>query len=54
MDGFKNAVKNTIPRPVSAEYSKLSDTIQVNAHKYLSGSQDIDTTVLAIQGELGS
>jgi len=54
MDGFKNAVTNTIPRPVSAEYSKLSDTIQVNAHKYLSGSQDIDATVSAIQEGLGS
>lgn len=53
MDGFKNAVKNTIPRPVSAEYSKLSDTIQVNAHKFLSGSQDIDATVSAIQEGLG-
>ncbi len=54
MDGFKNAVTNTIPRPVSAEYSKLSDTIQVNAHKYLSGSQEIDATVAAIQEGLGS
>ncbi|MGE5496184.1 MAG: extracellular solute-binding protein [Burkholderiales bacterium] len=53
MDGFKAAVAKTIPRPVSAEYSKLSDTIQINAHKYLSGSQDIDTTVSAIQAAIG-
>ncbi len=53
MDGFKAAVANTIPRPVSAEYSKLSDTIQINAHKYLSGDQDIDATVAAIMAALG-
>lgn len=53
MDGFKAAVANTIPRPVSAEYSKLSDTIQINAHKYLSGDQDIDATVSAIQAAIG-
>ncbi|NLM13306.1 MAG: ABC transporter substrate-binding protein [Epulopiscium sp.] len=48
-EGFKKALTSTIARPVSAEYSKLSDTIQVNVHKYLSGSQDIDTTVAAIE-----
>lgn len=53
MDGFKAAVGNTIPRPVSAEYSKLSDTVQINAHKYLSGDQDIDATVAAIQAAIG-
>jgi len=54
MDGFKNAVANTIPRPVSAEYSALSDTIQVNAHKYLSGDQDLDATVAEIETALGN
>jgi multiple sugar transport system substrate-binding protein len=54
MEGFKNALQNTIPRPVSAEYSALSDTIQVNGHKYLSGDQDIDATVAAIEAVLGS
>lgn len=54
MEGFKNALQNTIPRPVSAEYSKLSDTIQINGHKYLSGDQDIDATVAAIEAALGS
>lgn len=54
MEGFQNALQNTIPRPVSAEYSALSDTIQVNAHKYLSGDQDIDATVSAIEAALGS
>jgi multiple sugar transport system substrate-binding protein len=54
MEGFINAVANTIPRPVSAEYSALSDTIQINAHKYLSGDQDLETTVAAIQEALGN
>lgn len=52
MDGFIAAVANTIPRPVSAEYSRISDVIQINAHKYLSGEQDIDTTISAIEAEL--
>ncbi len=53
MEGFTNAVANTIPRPVSAEYSALSDTIQINAHKFLSGSQDLAATVSAIEAALG-
>lgn len=52
MDGFKNAMKSTIARPVSAQYSKVSDTIQINIHKYLSGSQDLDATVKAVQDAL--
>jgi multiple sugar transport system substrate-binding protein len=52
MEGFTNAVANTIPRPVSAKYSALSDTIQINAHKYLSGSQDLAATVDAIKAAL--
>ncbi|HEY4554696.1 MAG TPA: extracellular solute-binding protein, partial [Bacillaceae bacterium] len=35
-EGFKKALANTIARPVSPEYSKVSDTIQVETHKYLS------------------
>lgn len=53
MEGFTNAVANTIPRPVSAEYSALSDTIQINAHKFLSESQDLAATVSAIEAALG-
>jgi multiple sugar transport system substrate-binding protein len=51
-EGFKNAIKTTISRPVSAEYSKTSDTIQVNVHKYLSGGQTLDKTVSEIQKAL--
>lgn len=51
-EGFKNALKTTISRPVSAEYSKVSDGIMVNVHKYLSGGQDLNTTVTAVEGLL--
>jgi multiple sugar transport system substrate-binding protein len=51
-EGFKNAMKSTISRPVSPEYSKVSDGIQVNVHKYLSGGQDLAAAVTAIQGLL--
>ncbi|MEA5060250.1 MAG: extracellular solute-binding protein [Candidatus Pelethousia sp.] len=49
MVGFQKALTTTIARPVSAEYSKVSDAIQQNVHKYLSGSQDVDATVAAIE-----
>ncbi|MHB1394766.1 MAG: extracellular solute-binding protein [Clostridia bacterium] len=52
LEGFKNAVKTTISRPVSSQYSKTSDAIQVNVHKYLSGGQDLNTTVKAVQNAM--
>ncbi|WAA12228.1 extracellular solute-binding protein [Fervidibacillus halotolerans] len=48
-EGFKNALGNTIARPVSPDYSKISDTIQVHAHKYLSSGEDLDGAVQAIE-----
>jgi len=48
-EGFKNALSSTIARPVSPEYSKVSDTIQVEAHKYLSSGNELDAVVKAIQ-----
>jgi multiple sugar transport system substrate-binding protein len=48
-EGFKNALSNTIARPVSPEYSKVSDTIQVNAHKYLSSGEGLEEAVKAIE-----
>ncbi|MGE5676694.1 MAG: extracellular solute-binding protein [Pseudomonadota bacterium] len=50
--GFKNAVMKTISRPVSAQYSKTSDAIQVNVHKFLSGGQDLGTTVTNLNNVL--
>jgi multiple sugar transport system substrate-binding protein len=52
MPGFQLALTTTIARPVSAEYSKVSDAIQQNVHKYLSGSQDLETTVAALEAAL--
>ncbi len=53
MPGFQLALTTTIARPVSAEYSKVSDTIQQNVHKYLSGSQELAATVAAVQEAIG-
>lgn len=52
LTGLQNALKATISRPVSSQYSKTSDTIQVNVHKYLSGGQDLNTTVKNINNAL--
>jgi multiple sugar transport system substrate-binding protein len=46
--GFQKALSSTIARPVSPEYSKVSDTIQVEAHKYLSSGQGLDQAAEAI------
>ncbi|WAA09614.1 extracellular solute-binding protein [Fervidibacillus albus] len=51
-EGFKNALANTIARPVSPDYSRISDTIQVNAHKYLSSGEDLDGAVAEIEAGL--
>lgn len=48
-DGFKKALETTIARPVSPEYSKVSDTIQVEAHKYLSSGEGLDEVVEEIE-----
>ena len=47
--GFQKALTTTIARPVSPEYSKVSDTIQVNAHKYLSSGTGLDEAVKAVE-----
>jgi multiple sugar transport system substrate-binding protein len=51
-EGFKNALSNTIARPVSPEYSKVSDTIQIQAHKYLSTGEGLDQAVQEIQAAI--
>lgn len=48
-EGFKNALSNTIARPVSPEYSKVSDSIQISAHKYLSTGEGLEEAVKAIE-----
>lgn len=52
LPGFKNALQSTLSRPVSPEYSKTSDAIQISVHKFLSGSQDLETTVSELEGIL--
>ncbi|WP_105619293.1 extracellular solute-binding protein [Vallitalea okinawensis] len=51
-DGFQKALTSTLSRPVSPEYSKTSDEVQVNTHKYLSGSSDLESTVAALENSL--
>lgn len=51
--GFQVALQNTIARPVVANYSEVSDAIQIAAHQYLSGNGDLDTAVAAIEEALG-
>jgi multiple sugar transport system substrate-binding protein len=50
--GFQNALKSTIARPVVANYSEVSDTIQIKAHEYLSGNGKLDDAVKAIEEKL--
>ncbi len=53
MVGFQNALKATIARPVSAEYSKVSDALQQAIYPFLNGSAEIDATVAAVNAALG-
>lgn len=50
---FQIALQNTIARPVVANYSEVSDTIQISAHEYLSGNGELEKAVTAIKGALG-
>lgn len=47
--GFKNALASSIVRPISDKYTTVSDTIQINVHKYLSGAQDIGITIKELE-----
>lgn len=51
--GFQKALSTTIARPVSPKYSKVSDTIQIAAHKYLSTGTGLDNAVKTIQSAIG-
>ena len=50
--GFANALANTIARPVVANYSEISDQIQIKAHEYLSDNGQLDSAADAISGLL--
>jgi len=49
---FQKALSTTIARPVAANYSEVSDTIQVKAHEYLSGNGELDSAVELIEEKL--
>lgn len=53
MPGFQKALATTIARPVSPKYNKVSDTIQIAAHKYLSSGTGLDSAVKTIQTAAG-
>ncbi|MEQ6376831.1 extracellular solute-binding protein [Bacillaceae bacterium S4-13-56] len=53
-EGFQNALQSTIARPVTAEYSEVSDDIQVAAHKYLSSGEGLDEAVQVIEDALAT
>ncbi len=52
MEGFQNALKTTIARPVSAEYSKVSDALQQAIHAYLSGNGAVEDAVKGVETAL--
>lgn len=49
---FQLALSKTIARPVVANYAEVSDKIQIEAHKYLSGNGSLDDAVKAIEEAL--
>lgn len=51
-EGTQNSVNNTISRPAVANYSELSDKLQVCIHSYLSDNGDLDATVAEVQSLL--
>lgn len=51
---FQKALSSTIARPVSPDYAQVTDTIQVNVHKYLSSGEGLDEAVQAIEAALSA
>lgn len=51
-EGFQNALSNTISRPVVANYSEVSDLIQIATHEYLSGNTDLEDAAARIEEAL--
>ena len=47
--GYQNALDSSIVRPISDKYTTVSDTIQMNVHKYLSGAQDLGITIKELE-----
>lgn len=51
-EGFQNALSNTISRPVVANYSEVSDKIQINTHDFLSDNGSLEDAVKGIEEAL--
>lgn len=49
---FQLALTKTIARPVVANYAEVSDKIQIEAHKFLSGNGKLEDAVKAIEESL--
>jgi multiple sugar transport system substrate-binding protein len=52
LPGFQKALTTTIARPVSPEYTKLSDALQQAIYGYLTGDADIEKTVKSVETTL--
>jgi multiple sugar transport system substrate-binding protein len=50
--GFKKALSMTIARPVVANYSEVSDAIQVKSHEFLSDNGELTEAVTTIEEKL--
>ena len=51
-EGFQKALSGTISRPVVANYSEVSDKIQINTHDFLSGNGTLEDAVKGIEEAL--
>lgn len=51
-EGFQKALSGTISRPVVANYSEVSDKIQINTHEFLSGNGSLEDAVAGIEEAL--
>jgi len=51
-EAFQKALQATIARPVVANYSEVSDAIQIKAHEFLSGNGKLEDAVKVIEEKL--
>ncbi|MFZ5968515.1 MAG: extracellular solute-binding protein [Bacillota bacterium] len=51
-EAFQKALQTTIARPVVANYSEVSDAIQIKAHEFLSGNGKLEDAVKGIEEKL--
>ena len=49
---FVKGLSAAVPRPVSPIYPKLSNIMQIELSKYLSGKQDVDTTIKIMEAKM--